>query len=214
MNTAFDRDDEVFMLETDRLLLRGWHEDDLHAWIEMNADADVRRYFPDLLTPETAIDRALSYQEELIENGFGLWAVQTTTAIAYADAADRPSLLPPNSFIGFIGLHRMDPDVPRLEDGTAVAYELGWRLAKEAWNQGLATEGAMAARDYAFGIERLPVVGSFTTAENAPSRRVMEKVGMRLSVEFTHPDLPQGYENCVLYSMSAQDWNRTHASED
>ena len=108
----------------------------------------------------------------------------------------------------------MDPEIPALEDGTPVAYELGWRLTKEAWNQGLATEGAKAARDYAFGVERLPVVGSYTTAENAPSRRVMEKVGMRLSVEFTHPGLPQGYENCVLYSMSTQDWTRTHASEE
>ncbi len=214
MSTAFDRDEEVFTLETDRLLLRGWHEEDLGTWIEMNADEDVRHYFPGVLSAEQSVEAALSYQEHLVEQGFGLWAVQTTTAIAHVDAEQRPSLLPPGSFIGFIGLQKMNAGVPTLENGAEIVYELGWRLAKEAWNQGLATEGAKAARDYAFGIERLPIVGSYTTAENTPSRRVMEKVGMRLSSEFIHPALPDGYKDCVLYSMTARDWVRTHASED
>ena len=214
MNTIFDQDEEVFMLETDRLLLRGWHESDLPEWVAMNADEDVRRYFPDLLTPEVAIERAVEYQEELVTNGFGLWAVETREAIAYLDSDNRPNLLPPSSFIGFIGIHKMDTDIPALDDGTPVSYEICWRLAKEAWGQGLATEGAQAARDYAFGIERFPILGSYTTAENAPSRRVMEKVGLRLAVEFTHPALPEGYENCVLYSMKMSDWSFTHANED
>ncbi len=214
MNSIFDQDENVFMLETDRLLLRGWHESDLGEWIALNEDEDVRRYFPDVLTPEVAIERAIEYQEELVKNGFGLWAVETTTALAYIDSTNRPSLLPPNSFIGFIGLHKMDTDIPPLDDGTPVTYEIGWRLAKEAWNQGLATEGARAARDYAFGIERLPLLGSYTTANNGPSRRVMEKVGLQLAVEFTHPNLPDGYKDCVLYSMSMSSWARTHANED
>lgn len=213
MNNVFDHDEEVFMLETDRLLLRGWHEEDLPAWIAMNADEQVRRHFPDLLTAEVAIERAIEYQNELVASGSGLWAVQTTVALAYLDAEQRPGLLPPNSFIGFIGIHEMDEDVPALEDGTRVTHELGWRLAKEAWNQGLATEGAKAARDYAFGIERLPIIGSFTVAQNAPSRRVMEKIGEHLALEFTHPALPEGYTDCVLYSMTMREWTRTHASE-
>lgn len=211
MSTGFDQDDEIFALKTDRLLLRGWHEDDLPEWIAMNEDEQVRHHFPDLLTPEAAIESALRYQKDMVENGFGLWAVETTTALAHLDADQRPSLLPPNSFIGFIGLHPMDPNVPALEDGTPVAYELGWRLAKAVWNQGLASEGAKVARDYAFGIERLPVIGSYTTVENLPSRRVMEKVGLRLSKEFTHPTLPDGYKECVLYSMTMDDWAKIHA---
>ena len=51
MAAEFDRDDDVFMLETDRLLLRGWHEDDLHDWIAMNADPTVRQYFPSVQSP-------------------------------------------------------------------------------------------------------------------------------------------------------------------
>ena len=120
MNTIFDQDEEVFMLETDRLLLRGWHESDLSEWVAMNADEDVRRYFPDLLTPEVAIERAVEYQEELVTNGFGLWAVETREAIAYLDSDNRPNLLPPSSFIGFIGIHKMDTDIPALDDGTPV----------------------------------------------------------------------------------------------
>ena len=99
MNNIFDQDEEVFMLETDRLLLRGWHESDLPEWVAMNADEDVRRYFPDLLTPEVAIERAVEYQEEVVTNGFGLWAVETREAIAYLDSiaphvAPTPPLTP------------------------------------------------------------------------------------------------------------------------
>ena len=97
-----------------------------------------------------------------------------------------------------------------MNDGTRIQYEIGWRLAKEAWNQGLATEGARAVRDYAFGIERLPNLGSYTTTANAPSRRVMEKIGLRLKCEFTHPALPDAQKDCVLYAMNRHEWQLTN----
>ena len=65
MNNVFDHDEEVFMLETDRLLLRGWHEEDLPAWIAMNADEQVRRHFPDLLAAEITAKTAQRSREAL-----------------------------------------------------------------------------------------------------------------------------------------------------
>lgn len=210
MTADFDRDEDVFMLETERLLLRGWHEDDLHDWIEMNADEEVRHYFPSTLTAEESVESALRFQAELVSTGFGLWAAELKEAIPYADDRGKPALLPPGSFIGFIGIHPLPPEVPSMADGTQIRYELGWRLAKEVWNQGLATEGARAARDYGFGIERLPNLGSYTTATNAQSRRVMDKIGMKLETEFTHPELPDGYKDCVLYTMTRHQWELTN----
>lgn len=210
MDAQIDRDEDVFMLETERLLLRGWHQDDLREWIDMNADPHVRHYFPGVLTPEESVESALRFQDNLVANGFGLWATETKEAIAYSDDRGKPALLAPGTFIGFIGLNPLPDVVPAMEDGTKIAWELGWRLTKEAWNQGLATEGARAARDYAFGIERLTEVGSYTTADNAPSRRVMEKIGMHLECEYTDSALPDGYKDCVLYSMTRHQWQLTN----
>lgn len=205
MTAEFDRDEDVFMLETERILLRGWHEDDLHDWITMNADPAVREYFPSVQSPEKSVEQALEFQDELVTNGFGLWAAETKDPVAYVDDRGKPAILPPSTFIGFIGLHPLPAEVP-----TEISYEIGWRLTKEVWNQGLATEGARAARDYAFGIERLTHLGSYTTADNAPSRRVMEKIGMHLEREFTHPTLPDAQKDCVLYAMDRHQWELTN----
>ena len=210
MAAEFDRDDDVFMLETDRLLLRGWHEDDLHDWIAMNADPTVRQYFPSVQSPEKSVEQALEFQDELVSTGFGLWAAEIKESVPYMDDRGKAALLPPATFIGFIGLHPLPQEVPSMTDGTRIQYEIGWRLAKEAWNQGLATEGARAVRDYAFGIERLPTLGSYTTAANAPSRRVMEKIGLHLECTFTHPALPEAQKDCVLYAMDHHEWQLTN----
>jgi len=58
--------------------------------------------------------------------------------------------------------------------------ELGWRLARRAWGRGLATEGATAARDWALGELGMPDLISIIHPENAASRRVAEKLGMKL----------------------------------
>jgi RimJ/RimL family protein N-acetyltransferase len=58
--------------------------------------------------------------------------------------------------------------------------ELGWRLARAAWGRGLATEGAIAARDWALGELGMPELISIIHPDNAASKRVAAKVGMTL----------------------------------
>lgn len=85
--------------------------------------------------------------------------------------------------IGYVGLHEIDFDA----DFTH-GVEIGWRLAADYHNQGYATEAAKAALSLAksAGIERL---FSFTAKINAPSERVMQKIGMVKAGEFRHPNL-------------------------
>jgi len=88
--------------------------------------------------------------------------------------------------------------------------EIGWRLASESWGQGLATEGARAVVDHAFGVLALREIVSFTTAANLRSRRVMEKLGMSRDPreDFDHPLIPEGHRlrPHVLYRLRLEEW--------
>ncbi|SDL03123.1 Acetyltransferase (GNAT) domain-containing protein [Cryobacterium psychrotolerans] len=76
--------------------------------------------------------------------------------------------------------------------GVPGGVEVGWRLAREAWGQGYATEAAKAALAVAFDELRLDEVNSITAVLNAPSRAVMVRLGMTLSDEFELPRIAAG----------------------
>ena len=74
--------------------------------------------------------------------------------------------------------------------------EVGWSVVPERWNQGFATELALASIDVAFGPLELEQIVAFTTPDNVASRRVMEKAGFSYDREILHVGLPH-----VLYSI-------------
>ena len=127
----------------------------------------------------------------IAHQGWGLWAVEVR------DIAP---------FIGFVGLNRV-----RFNAHFTPAIEVGWRLAREYWGRGYATEAARAALDYAF--ESLPdeQIVSFTATINEPSIRVMQRLGMTSdpSDDFDHPAVNGGrLQRHVLYRISRDDWRR------
>lgn len=83
--------------------------------------------------------------------------------------------------------------------------EIGWRIAYAHWDKGIATEGARAALDAAFGELALPEVVSFTVTDNTRSRRVMERLGMHHDPreDFDHPGIEEGHplRRHVLYRV-------------
>jgi len=169
--------------ETPRLLLRAWRETDRAPFREMNADAQVMRYFPSVLTAEETDALLEGFRLHFEQHGFGLWAV---------------ALKETNEFAGFIGLA-----VPAFEAHFTPCVEIGWRLAARFWNRGLATEGAAAVLAFAHNNLGLEQIVSFTVVENSASRRVMEKIGMirDLRGDFDHPRIPKEHPLCrhVLY---------------
>ncbi len=108
-----------------------------------------------------------------------------------------------SSFVGFIGL-----SVPSFEAPFTPCVEIGWRIAFEHWDKGIATEGARAALDAAFGELGLAEVLSFTVTDNTRSRRVMERLGMRHDPrdDFDHPNIADGHpmRRHVLYRIRAR----------
>ena len=140
-------------------------------------------HFPSVLTraeSDASVDRVGS---GMARHGFGFWAVEIPGVTEFA---------------GFIGL-----SVPSFEAPFMPCVEVGWRIAYAHWNKGIATEGARAALDAAFGGLGLAEVVSFTVPGNTRSRRVMERLGMRHDPreDFDHPALPQGHplQRHVLY---------------
>jgi RimJ/RimL family protein N-acetyltransferase len=140
-------------LTTDRLVLRGWRDDDLDAYAAITADPEVMRFM------DGVRDRAQAWREiamfvghwEL--RGHGFWVVERD-----------------GELIGRIGLWRPE-GWPGLE--------VGWLLGRHAWGQGYATEAARASAEHAWselGADRLI---SLISPDNAPSRRVAERLGMR-----------------------------------
>ena len=103
------------------------------------------------------------------------------------------------SFIGFIGLCYQT-----YESQFTPSVDIGWRLNKQYWNNGLATEGAKKCLDYAFNMIELESIISTTPIINIKSIRVMEKIGMQKITEFKHPRLKSNekLENCVCYGIT------------
>jgi len=176
-------------LRTPRALLRQWREEDRGPFAELNADAEVMEHFPKTLTRAESDAFADRIVAGIADRGWGLWAVEITAKDVFA---------------GFVGLNPVAFEAP-----FTPAVEIGWRIARSYWGQGIATEAASAVLGYAFGTLGLDEVVSFTSTGNLRSQRVMEKLGMRHDAtdDFDHPGLSRGHHlsRHVLY-RAAPSW--------
>jgi RimJ/RimL family protein N-acetyltransferase len=179
---------QTAILTTNRLILRSWRRSDREPFARMNADPRVMEFFAMRLSPEESDSMLERIETHFRQNGFGLWAAE---------------LRRDGAFVGFVGF-----DIPSYEAPYSV--ELGWRLAREHWGQGLATEGAQAVVGYGFRTLAFREIVATTVPANTRSRRVMEKLGMThdSADDFEHPLLPEGHalRRHVLYRLRRLDW--------
>jgi RimJ/RimL family protein N-acetyltransferase len=182
----------VTTIRTDRLILRAWRDDDLEPWAAMNADPAVREFWPDLLTGERAAEQLREFDGNLRRRGWGWWAVEVAAT---------------GQFVGMAGLDPIDDDAPF--DG----IETGWRLARDAWGHGYATEAARAAVDHGFDALGLSEIYAIAVAGNERSFAVMRRLGMRPAPEldFDDPYVPEGpLRRCQVYRIGVDE--RAHPS--
>src|SRR5437667_8519927 len=108
-------------VETERLRLRSWRDDDLEPFAAINADPEVARFLRDgtPATREQTAELLARIREHWEEHGFGLWAAELKDA---------------GELVGFVGLA-----VPTFLPEVLPSVEVGWRLARVRWGQGLAT---------------------------------------------------------------------------
>ena len=180
---------DITELETDRLILRQWRKTDYPLFAELNADKEVMKYFPNPLSRQES-DKFAEICASLISiRGWGLWAVEFKST---------------GTFIGFVGLH-----IPKDTLPFSPSVEIGWRLAKQYWGNGYATEAAARVLTFAFDTLNLNEVISFTSVDNYPSRSVMERIGLiNTNQNFQHVDIPLEHKLAehVLYKISKSEW--------
>lgn len=157
------------MIETERLVLRRWIREDIDAVAALNADPDVMRWIGD----GTPYDRATSEQHFGIwrdywdEHDHGLFALQEKAT---------------GQMIGFTGLM-----APAYLPALMPSIEIGWRLRRDRWGKGFATEAARAALAHGFDELGLNEIIAVIRPENEASKRVAEKIGLRVRETIDHP---------------------------
>ncbi|NEP15049.1 MAG: GNAT family N-acetyltransferase [Symploca sp. SIO2C1] len=168
-------------LETQRLILRGFRQQDFDAYAQMCADPEVMRYIGD----GTTLSRQQSWRNMALMlghwqlRGYGMWAV-----------VERQS----GEMIGRIGCWQ-----PEGWPG----FEVGWMLQRTHWGCGLATEGATAAMDYTFRELQQSHVLSLICPENTASIRVAQK--LREKLEGTTKIFSR---EVLIYGICREDWER------
>jgi len=186
---------QVF-LETDRLVLRQFTEDDADLLVELDADPEVMRYINggEPTSRAEVVDEVLPAFLEYYERypGYGFWAaIEKSTG-------------------EFLGWFHFRPK----EGGFADEPELGYRLQRSAWGKGYATEGSRALIDKGFAEFGVQRVFAETMAVNTGSRRVMEKSGLRF-VRAYHAEwpvrIPGDEHGDVEYALDRDEWEQDRA---
>jgi ribosomal-protein-alanine N-acetyltransferase len=153
--------------------LRQWLESDLEPFAAMNADPEVMRFFPALLTAEKSAALLERHRQAIELRGWGWWAVEVG-----------------GEFAGFTGL-----SVPNFSAPFMPCTEIAWRFRREFWGRGVAALAAREALAFGYGTLNLPEIVSFTATTNVRSWKLMERLGFQRDVEgeFDHPLLPHGH---------------------
>ena len=166
----------MIILETKRLFLRPMSLNDIDNLLGIFSDPEAMRYYPNTKSRKETEDWIEWNIESYQKNGFGLWIA------IFKDSEE---------FVGQCGLVAQEVE-GRQE------VEIGYSFLRRLWGQGLATETAQACRDY--GIKQLGYnrLISLIDPKNTASRRVAEKVGMKLEKE-----IEKWGKRICLYSLDS-----------
>ena len=149
------------VLETERLILRSWREEDLDPLSRMSADGEVMRFLGGAVSRNDAWRAMAAFIGHWVLRGYGFWVVERKS-----DGA----------FLGRVGLWR-----PEGWPG----MEVGWALDRPFWGKGYATEAAKAALDHGFQNYPVPKLISLIDPENHASQRVAERLGETKAAQTT-----------------------------
>jgi ribosomal-protein-alanine N-acetyltransferase len=178
---------------TERLILRPWRDSDLQPFARLNDDPRVMEFMDRRLSRDESDALATRIRGDIDRRGWGLWAIEVPKA------ADRPGA----PFIGYVGL-----SVPSFDAHFTPCVEIGWRLAKDHWGHGYASEAATESLRVGFESFNLKQIVAFTVPLNTRSIRVMERIGMTRDAagEFEHPKLAPGHplRRHVLYRINGK----------
>jgi RimJ/RimL family protein N-acetyltransferase len=178
-----------FRIETERLILRDWRDEDIDPFAAMCADPVVMETLGPLMSRDEAEALIAKQIAREAKDGHTMWALERRD-----DAC----------FLGWCGLIRgeVGPITGKLE--------IGWRLASDCWGKGYAREAAQAS--LAWGYARVPDdrIWAITSARNMRSWGLMERLGMARhpEMDFDHPNVPDDspLKRHITYSIGREQW--------
>ena len=149
-------------LETQRLILREFHQKDLHQLAPILANPKVMKFSPTGMLSVSQVQAKIdSFITSYKEFGFGKWAVIFKES---------------NQLIGYCGI--AVEQIDKVDE-----REIGYRLDPEFWGRGLATEAALKTLQYGFEQLKFPYILGIVERKNVASVRVLKKLGMRYKRE-------------------------------
>ncbi|MES2444193.1 MAG: GNAT family N-acetyltransferase [Pseudomonadota bacterium] len=162
------------MIDTERLILRGWRDSDIDPFHAMGNDPEVMEFLGPFHSRADAEAAAARQNEILAAFDHCFWAAERR-----ADGA----------FLGFCGVQPGPADTPIHGE-----IEIGWRLARACWGQGYAREAAQASLDWVWANLDVDSVAAMTVTRNTRSWGLMERLGMARAHgdDFDHPNVPIG----------------------
>ncbi|WGK65186.1 GNAT family N-acetyltransferase [Croceiramulus getboli] len=155
------------LLETERTYLRPFRPEDADGLFELHQAEEISRFTKDRPFPdrEAALE-FITHYDHYQKYGLGRWAV-----IHKGN----------EEFLGWCGLH-YDPGSRKID--------LGYRLIKRFWGQGLASETARAVLDHAFDQMHYPVLWAHAHVDNVASQRILEKLGFQKKMQRSDEGVP------------------------
>jgi RimJ/RimL family protein N-acetyltransferase len=162
--------------ETERLLLREILPSDVDSMFELDSDPEVHKYLGNNpVTSKQQIIEVINFiRSQYVDNGIGRWAIINKET---------------KEFMGWTGLKLVRDVTNNHKD----YYDLGYRLIKKYWGQGIATESAIASLDYAFNQLNLKEVYAMADIDNAGSNKILKKLGFNLISQFNHEGIKHNW---------------------
>ena len=173
------------VLETPRLILRPFGEEDVDLLAELMANRDFMRFSLGIFSREQTsafLKKTLGWNSAGLPSLFAVIVRENSKLIGYC---------------GFLH-HKVDGKDE---------IEIGYRLHPDYWNRGLASEAAQAVRDHAFRDLNLGRVISLIHPDNRASRRVAEKNAMKVEKKTVHRGFPT-----FVFAITRQQWLTKHAA--
>ena len=170
-------------VETERFILRDIEHYDAQGMFELDSDPEVHEFLGK--KPIQTIDQAkqvIKYiRGQYKNNGIGRWAI-----------IDQKS----GDFIGWTGLKYEE----ELREGFNY-YDLGYRLKKSYWGNGIATETAVASLQYGFEKLELKEIGGAADVKHAASNKILKRIGLKLIEKFNYQGMPHNW-----YNLQKTEW--------
>ncbi len=172
-----------YIFKSQRLGFRNWIDSDVEKMSKINSDKDVMAFFPNVQSENKTLNFINRMKKQYLEKRYCYFAVDK---------------LIDGDFIGFIGLSEQT-----FKSDFTPCIDIGWRIDKNKWNNGFATEGALRCLEFASDELKLDHIYATAPKVNIKSELIMKKIGMNRIKTFNHPLLFQNnrLKECVLYRI-------------